>query len=66
MRKDLQKKGDGLMIYYTKKECKYNNYEAGDLLDVADAVLIKHQEASENVSGECLEWYWPALCIPDT
>ena len=39
MKKDLLKKNDGLMIYFTKKECKLEGYEEGDIVDLSDMIV---------------------------
>lgn len=39
MKKDFQKKGDGLMIYFTKKECQFENYNEGDIVDLSDMII---------------------------
>jgi len=39
MKKDLQKKGDGLMIYFTKKECQIEKLNEGDIADLSDMII---------------------------
>ena len=34
MKKDLQTKGDGLMIYFTKKEKELYKWKAGDVKEI--------------------------------
>lgn len=36
MKKDLQKKGYGLMVYFTKKDCQNENLTEGDILDLSN------------------------------
>lgn len=51
MKKEIKKIGTQRGVTFTNPEMKIQGWNEGDILDLSDAVVIKHQQASNDLSN---------------
>ncbi len=47
MKKTIRKTGMSLGVTFNKEECRINNIEEGDIVDLVDMILIKKKRSKK-------------------